>query len=52
MSNASKIIDAIEKGNDDLLKEAFNNAMREKSATVLEIKKVAVTEEFFNKKDK
>lgn len=49
MSTTKKIIDAIADGNTSVANEAFAKAIKEKVNTILDIKKVSITSEIYNK---
>jgi hypothetical protein len=52
MSNTAKIIDAIAEGNLPQADEAFLKAVKEKVNTVLDIKRVAITSDIYNRDTK
>lgn len=49
MSNIKKIINAVADGETSAANEAFSKAIKEKVNLVLDIKKVAITTEIYNK---
>lgn len=49
MSTTKKIIDAVAEGNTSVANQAFAKAIKEKVDTILDIKKVAITSEIYNK---
>lgn len=49
MSNTAKIIAALADGNTAVADEAFAKAIREKVNTVLDIRRVAITSEIYNR---